>query len=71
MKKDFGDALDRIEDARKLLSLVMLTCIDQDDNHLKAILIGCEVAREKMDAALSELEEHWHAACQQREEAAA
>lgn len=57
--KDFGDALDRIEDARKLLNLVILSCIGQDCGHLKSILVACEVSREKMDDALADLEPLW------------
>lgn len=61
MKQDFGDALTRIEDACNLLNLIVTSCIGQEDGHLKAILVACQVAREKMDDALSELEQHWTA----------
>ncbi|MFN3825988.1 MAG: hypothetical protein ACK4RN_18645 [Pseudorhodobacter sp.] len=61
MTRDIGDALDRIEDARKLLNLVAISCLEQESSHLKAILVACEVTREKLDDALSELELHWTA----------
>lgn len=61
MTQDFGDALDRIEDARKLVNLIALSCMEQDSGHLKAIVVACDVVREKMDDALADLEPLWRA----------
>lgn len=69
--KDFGDALDRIEDARKLVNLIQISCMEQQSGHLKAIVVACDVVREKMDDALADLEPLWRAECAKPEGGAA